>query len=476
MADSEVKKLLAKLVLDKSQFDQNLKGVQAQLVEMQQRMLKDEERQKRSAADHTAVIRKQGQQQKEVSDQQTGSDKRQIESLQKAKQALGEITQAEVKLKAQIDLGSIALGTQIKKYQDINAQCEIEMQRQTRIRTGSIEESRILSTITAQHQKNLTLLEKAQILQTRRVPLVGATGTQLGITAPQAVGADAQEAALALRLRMNQGEALSNAQILAERKAIAVQAEKDLNILRQKGPLNDLDKRKQAELLTFHERITSQIKQQELADQRVVTQESRRAQIAQQLKDRQAIAATRLVVSPQNQEIARLRAQAAELELAGSGKTMAIHQRILTILNQQRAAIESKVNLDKADNAELNRNSAMRERESAIIAGRGGTGGGGGGGGILGSLGGGLAGGMGIGRLAAGVFSGVMMAQVVGSMVGGMVRSTVGLVENIGQLEHLRDTYEQLGKVKGTDTTKFLDQMRMATHDLVGEIPLLRFV
>src|ERR1035437_10928147 len=115
MADSEVKKLLAKLVLDDSDFKQGIKKVQAQLVEMQQRMLKDEERQKRSAADHTAVIRKQAQQQKEVSDQRTVSDKRQIESLQKAKQALGEITQAEVKLKAQIDLGSIALGTPIDR-------------------------------------------------------------------------------------------------------------------------------------------------------------------------------------------------------------------------------------------------------------------------------------------------------------------------------------------------------------------------
>src|ERR1035437_654203 len=334
MADSEVRKLLAKLVLDDSDFKQGIKKVQAQLVEMQQRMLKEDERQKRAAVEHTAVIKKQAQQQKEVSDQRTVSDKRQIESLSKAKQALGEITQAEVKLKAQIDLGSIALGTQIKKYQDINAQCEIEMQRQTRIRTGSIEESRILSTITGIHQKNLALLEKEQILKTRRVPLYGATGTQLGITAPQAVGADAQDAALALRFRMNQGESLSNAQILAERKAIAVQAEKDLNILRQKGPLNDLDKRKQAELLTFHERITSQIKQQELADQRVVTQESRRAQIAQQLKDRQAIAATRLVVSPQNQEIARLRARAAELELTDSAASIKLHQHILEILNQ----------------------------------------------------------------------------------------------------------------------------------------------
>jgi len=455
MADTEFKKLLAKVSLDTGDFPQSVKKLKAILDDLYQQEKKKVAEQKRALDDHVASVKKSAQQMKETSDQQLTASKKQLQTLQQSRQAYADITQASIKLKAQTDLEAISTGTVLKKRQDIVAQCEIEMERVSRLRNPLMEQSRILSQITAERQKQLALVEKQQIEAARRVPLYGSNKTQLGVTAPQAIQTEAQEAALALRLRMNQAEVLSNTEILNGRRKIVALADRDIAALTKKTVLTKEERSQLMSLLTLREQQTRVINSQVLAQER---------------------AAAKQVVPPQVQQVARLKAQLATLEVGQTTKARALHGEILGILDKQIAAIQMKVNLDREDVVTLGRLTAARQRESAAMSAGGGGGAGGVESGFFGKLQRSLVGGLGFAGIGGPVFTGVLAAEFVGQSIRSMATETVGMIQNIGQLEHLRDTYEKLGQIKGTDTTKFLGQMREATHDLVGDIPLLRLV
>ena len=475
MADADYKKLLAKVSLDTSSFQADVKKLKATLDELYQQEKKKVAEQKQALAEHTASVKKNAEQMKASSTEQLALSKKQLESLQQSKQALSEATQATTKLNAQVSLGNVTLGTTLKKRQDIVATYEIEMERIVRMRTPLNEQNRILSQMTLERQRQLDLITKQQLVQNRRIPIIGANNLQTGTTAAAAVASEAQEANMALRLRMNQSQKLSDVEILAERQKIVAQAGKEISALGQINNKTNEQRSQLMSLLTLREQTVAAINRQVTGEERAANVQARQVQIAQQKNDRAAATAAKQVVPAYAQETARLRAQITTGELTSKKEIEAAEQRILEIINAQIKAVTAKVNLDRNDVAELNRLESAAERVRALSAG-GTTESGGLEAGFLGKLQRGLVGGLGFRELAGGTFAGVIGAEVIGSMIGSWTRSITELVATSGGLEHLQDTFQRLGSIKGIDTTHFLNQMRDATHNLVGDTQLLKFV
>lgn len=473
MAGTEFKKLLAKISLDTGDFQQNVKKLKATLDDLYQQEKKKTAEQQRALESHSAAVKANAQKMKEVSDQQLTASKKQIEALNQTKQAFTEITQASVKLKAQTDLEAISANTVLKKRQGIVAQCEIEMEKLTRLRNPLVEQSRLLQQITTERQRQLALIEKEELATAKRVPVMTAANLQTGTTRPQAVESAAANAAFALRLKMNQATALTEGEILAERQKIVALADKEIATLTAKQTLTKEERSQLASVLTIREGQTRAIQQQQLAQDRMLTTAHQQAIVENQ---RRKIAASRNVVSAEEQKISEIRLQLSRLAAGQESKAVQLHEAIAKILDQQIEEIRAKNLGDRENLTTVNRLIAAREREAnAIRQARIGKGEAAGGAdvGFIGRWQRHLAGTFGLGEVAGGVFTGAVAAEVTIHMFDSMMEKIKELSGEADRLQPVQDAFERLGKIRGVDTIQFLGQLRDATHDLIGDAQLM---
>lgn len=467
MADSEFKKLLAKVSIDTGDFQGNVKRLKSILDELYQAEKKKADQQKQALQQQLTDLRKRIDLEKASSDAQTKASQKHLEVLNRSKQAYSEIIAATTRLKAQTDLEAISAGTVLKKRQDIVAQCEIEMDRLLKLRQPNQDQLAILQRISSERQRQLALIEKEHELAMRRTS--AAKGTALaGTSVPSAVAdTEAQNAAFALRVKLNQATALSEREVLAERQKIVALADKEITALTAVQTLTKEQKAQLAGVLAIRERQTQAIQRQVMADQSDAMVEKRRLETA----------VAKNVVSGEELKVSEIRLQLSKLQAGQEGKAVELHKEIVTILDQQIEAIKAKGALDRDDLAIVNRLVAAREREMIAIRqsqlGRG-EAAGGAEAGFVGRLERHFAGTFGVTELAGGVFTGAVAAEITFHMLDSMAEKAKALADEADRLQPVQDAFERLGKIRGVDTINFLEQLRGATHDLVTDEQLMR--
>lgn len=467
MPDSEFKKLLTKVSIDTGDFQGNVKRLKSILDELYQSEKKKSDQQKQALQQQLTDLRKRIDLEKTSAEAQTKASQRHIDALNRTKQAYSDIIAATTRLKAQTDLESISAGTVLKKRQDIVAQCEIEMDRLLKLRQPSQDQLSILQRISSERQRQLALIEKEHTLAMRRTS--AAKGTALaGTSVPSAVAdTEAQNAAFALRVKLNQATALSEREVLAERQKIVALADKEIAALTAVQTLTKEQKAQLAGVLAIRERQTQAIQRQVLADQSDALIEKRRLETA----------VTKNVVSGEELKVSEIRLQLSKLQAGQEEKAVELHREIVTILDHQIEAIKAKGALDRDDLSIVNRLVASREREMIAIRqsqlGRG-EAAGGAEAGFVGRLERHFAGTFGVTELAGGVFSGAVAAQITYHMLDSMAQKAKALADEADRLQPVQDAFERLGKIRGVDTINFLEQLRGATHDLVTDEQLMR--
>jgi len=158
----EFVKLLAKLGLDTTDWNTATKSIIAKLAEVDKQEQTRAAVRKRAIADETAAINKKIATELEGQKAVSAAAAKQVEALKAQKQAVQDIASASVRLKAQIDLEAIATSTVLKKRQDIVAQCEVEMEKLTKLRYPSEQQLQTLRQISAERDKQLSAINRQQ--------------------------------------------------------------------------------------------------------------------------------------------------------------------------------------------------------------------------------------------------------------------------------------------------------------------------
>ena len=238
--------------------------------------------------------------------------------------------------------------------------------------------------------------------------------------------------------------------------------------------LADQEKQRQAQ----QKAVVDQLKQQ--AQEQLQAQLKVKAEVAAQVEQHKAVLRTQKeVTAAARAQAAQIAAGAAQVkvelqkQVLESRQAQEVDRQRLTTMNLQTAQI-------RAQNAALQQQiTALRLARTQQAA----TGGGGGGffglgskggragegGGFLGGLLGGFS-----SKLAGTIGFAVLSAEGLGRILEDLTKHVVELVKDSSNLEHLQDTFERLGKIKGVDTVKFLNDLRNATLNMVGDTDLLR--
>jgi len=210
--------------------------------------------------------------------------------------------------------------------------------------------------------------------------------------------------------------------------------------------------------------VANQVEQQKLLSATAATTKAQHqattAALIQQKVQQQLLAATAATTKVQYQAAtaALIQQKAQQQQVTAAAAATTAQQRATTAqIQTQTAALKLQL--------------AQQRLSAGIGGGRvsGGGGGGGRGGGFFGGLFG-LGGSSFGGILTGAVAAGTLLSDVLEGLAVKMKR----FIESSGPLQQVREQFEKLSQIKGIDATKFLDDLRTATHNLVNDVELYR--
>jgi hypothetical protein len=291
--------------------------------------------------------------------------------------------------------------------------------------------------VTAELQKQRAQIQ-IQFAQQRlaRVPAQAATAEKY------VLGASAtSQAEMNLRMAMADKEAMSTERVLQERKRIVALAEQEVGELRAKGVLSKEETAQASRILS--------IRQSQLTAIKAATRQEKEA-------------------SASSMAISELNLRLAQGEKLSKVQIRQEHEKIVKLLDIEISQMRSQGAMNASQIAQLGRIVALRAQQAKLSEG-----------GAAAGFGSALLRGAGAGLLGGPTFlaitSGVLAAQLLGKAVEGVVEKLKDVAQNIGPLQQVKEQFDKLATTRGIqDQTKFINELREATHGLIQDTLLYR--
>src|SRR6266566_3885817 len=280
-----------------------------------------------------------------------------------------------------------------------------------------------------------------QVAQVRRLTAERAAQAKMAV-APQATvsvagASPALAAATGLRISMGVQEITDLSAVAAERQKIVALADQEIVALRTKGSLTAQEQSQLLRLVSLREQPVRLLERESLAGK---------------------------AASASQQAITQLNLRLAQGEVLSKKQLAAEHQKIVSLLDQEIAALRAQGIENAKQVSQVRRLTAERANQSRMAEG-------------------GASGVKGFAEQFATGFTSRMMgtltfavftAEGLGRILESLTMKMKEFIESTGPLTQVREQFEKLASTAGLEPVKFIDDLRSATHGLVDDTLLYR--